>query len=212
MKIRIALTDDHLMILNGLKSMLLHYPHLELIACYQSGAALLEGLEKDQPDVLLLDLQLPDRTGDELTRIISRKYPDTRIVILTSHDSVFLIKTLMNNGASGYLLKTADPELLLQAIETVYEGKKFLPEELKDRILNDSLKLKNNIADLNDLTAREKDILKLIAEECTSTEIAQKLNLSTRTVENYRLGLMQKLDARNMIGLVKKAIQLGLLE
>ncbi len=210
--IRVAITDDHPMMLNGLKNALEAHGRIEVTALYPNGQALLDGLQKNVPDVLLLDVHLPDVPGDELTRIITRKYPSARILILTSHDSIFFIRTLLRSGATGYVLKTSEHTLLLEAIESVYHGLQFLSPEVKDALVKDTLKIRNKVSNSLELTQREKDILQLIAEEYTSHEIADKLFLSHRTVENYRLGLMQKLDAKNMVGMIKKAMQMGLVE
>jgi len=211
MKIKVAITDDHPGMLNGLRSMLQPYGHIEVTAAYERGAALLEGLKKKQPDVLLLDVQLPDITGDELTAIISRQYPEIRILILTSHDDIYYIKTLLRNGAKGYILKTSGQDFLVQAVETVYRGKPFYSPEVQEQLVQETLQLRPP-APAHNVTPREKEILQLIYEEYTSQEIADRLHISHRTVENYRLGLMQKLDSKNMIGMMKKALQLGLVK
>jgi len=160
----------------------------------------------------MLDVHLPDIPGDKLARTIMRKYPFARILVLTSHDSIFFIRTLLRSGAIGYVLKTADNNTILEAIENVYHGLQFLSPEVKDALVKDTLKLRNKVSNPIDLTQREKDILQLIAEELTSQEIADRLFISHRTVENYRLGLMQKLDAKNMVGMIRKAMQMGLVE
>ncbi len=210
--IHVVITDDHPMMLNGLKNALEAHGHIKVTASYPNGQTLLDGLQKNVPDVLLLDVHLPDIPGDELTRIITRKYPSVKILILTSHDSIFFIRTLLRSGATGYVLKTSEHALLLEAIESVYHGLQFLSPEVKDTLVKDTLKMRNKISNSLELTQREKDIIQLIAEEYTSHEIAEKLFLSHRTVENYRLGLMQKLDAKNMVGMIKKAMQMGLVE
>jgi DNA-binding NarL/FixJ family response regulator len=210
--IRIAITDDHPMMLSGLKHALETYGHIRVTDLYPNGQALLDGLQKNIPDVLLLDVHLPDIPGDELTRIITRKYPSVNILILTSHDSIFFIRSLLRSGATGYVLKNAENKIILEAIENVYHGLQFLSPEVKDTLVKDTLKMRSKISNHFELTDREKDILRLIAEEYTSQEIADKLFLSQRTVENYRLGLMQKLDAKNMVGMIRKAMQMGLVE
>ncbi len=210
--IRIAITDDHPMMLSGLKHALETYRHIRVTDLYPNGQALLDGLQKNVPDVLLLDVHLPDIPGDELTRIITRKYPSVNILILTSHDSIFFIRSLLRSGATGYVLKNAENKIILEAIESVYHGLQFLSPEVKDTLVKDTLKMRSKISNHFELTDREKDILRLIAEEYTSQEIADKLFLSQRTVENYRLGLMQKLDAKNMVGMIRKAMQMGLVE
>jgi DNA-binding NarL/FixJ family response regulator len=210
--IRIAITDDHPMVVKGLRQILEGYDQFEVIASYTSGKALLAGLQRVVPDVLLLDMQLPDITGEELTRNILSRYPALKILILTSHDNVFFIRSLLSCGAMGYVLKTVDEEELVAAIETVHQGVQFLSPEVKDVLVRDTLKLKHAFAGPAELTQREKDIIQLIAEEYTSPEIAEKLFLSPRTVDNYRFGLMQKLEVKNMVGLIKKAIQMGLIK
>lgn len=212
MKIRIAITDDHPMMLNGMKNILQSQEDFEIVALYGNGNDLMEGLQKKQPDVLVLDVHLPDITGEELARVIKRKYPNIKVLILTSHDSIFFIRALLRAGVAGYVLKTSDQAILIEAIRTVYTGIQFLSPEVKDTLVKDTLKMRNKISNILELTQREKDILQLIAEEYTSQEIAEKLHISHRTVENYRLGLMQKLDAKNMVGMIKKAIQMGLIE
>ncbi len=210
MKIRIAIIDDHPMLRNGLKAYFSNRDNIELVGIYPGGEALLEGLKsQEKPDVLILDVHMPDITGDELTRMITSKYPKIKVLVFTSHDSLYFIKTLLKSGASGYVLKSADQDMLIEAVETVYLGDPFYSPEVKTLLVQDSLKQKR-ISSSVELTQREKEILQLIAEENTSHEIAERLHLSHRTVENYRLGLMQKLDVKNMVGLVKKAMQLGI--
>lgn len=212
MKIQIAITDDHPMLRNGLKNLISSHKNMEVIAVYENGQSLLEGLRVfPKPDVLILDVHLPDITGDELTRIITKKYPEIKILAFTSHDSIYFIKTLLKSGAKGYVLKTSEQESLIEAIETVYTGEPYYSQEVKNLLIQNSLKQRNKVSSSIELTAREKDILQYIAEEYTSNEIAEKLHLSNRTVENYRLGLMQKLDVKNMVGLVKKAMELGVI-
>lgn len=212
MKIQIAITDDHPMLRNGIKNLMDDYDHIEVIAVYPNGKSLLDGLKDGiKPDVLLLDVHLPDITGDELTRIITVKYPKIKILAFTSHDGLYFIKTLLKSGAKGYLLKSADQHQLIEAIETVFNGEMYYSPEVKNALVEDSLNHKRKIHSSIELTHRENEILQLIAEENTSHEIADKLHLSHRTVENYRLGLMQKLDAKNVVGLVKKALQMGII-
>jgi len=212
-RIKVGITDDHPLVVKGLQNVLSAYPHLVVSHTYATGEELLAGLRREQPDVLLLDINLPDKTGNELIRVISKKYPGIRVLALTSIDSSFHVKDMMQHGCMGYLLKNADAEMLVQAIERVYAGEEFLEPELKDRLLRSMLKIKKQAEHIRPtLTRREKEILQLIAGEYTSQEIAQKLSLSQRTVDNHRFSLLQKLHAKNSIGLVKSALQLGLIE
>lgn len=207
--IQLAIADDHPMIVNGIKNMLHYYRHIEIVQTYATGRELLQGLASVLPDVLLLDIQLPDISGNELARLIVRDYPSVRILVITSMDSSFHIKDMMKAGCSGYLLKTAGKDILIEAIEAVYAGETYLETALKEQLLSEVLNRKNTLT--NPLTRREKEILGLIAQEMTSSEIAALLNLSQRTVENHRFSLMQKLNAKNTVSLIRIASASGLI-
>jgi len=205
--ISLAITDDQVIILKGLQKILADVPNIKVSGVYNNGEELLEGLAKDQPDVLLLDIQMPGKSGIELAAIITKTYRNIKIIALTNIDVVAQIKKILQQGVMGYLLKDASPETIVKAIETVYTGTQFLQEELKQQLLN-SLS-EHNPKQI--VTRREKEILQLIVDEFTNQEIADKLFLSLRTVENHRNNLLQKLDVKNTAGLVKVAIQEGLI-
>jgi DNA-binding NarL/FixJ family response regulator len=205
--IRVAIVDDQVIILNGLQKILADAPHVKIEGVYNNGDDLLEAMEKNIPDVLLLDIQMPGKSGPELAVIIAKKYPTVKMIALTNVDVIAQVKQMLQKGCLGYLLKDVSQEILLKAIETVHNGEQFLKEDFKTQLLNS---LSGN--DSNHLiTRREKEILKLIVEENTNQEIAGKLFLSLRTVENHRNNLIQKLQVKNTAGLVKVAIQEGLI-
>ena len=204
--INVAIVDDQVIILNGLQKILAEAAHINVSALYNSGDELLEGLEKAQPDVLLLDIQMPGRSGIELAAIISKKYPAVKMIALTNVDVLTQMKQMLQKGCLGYLLKDVSPEILINAIETVNSAEQFLNENLKKQLLS-SLSGQD---DKQLITRREKEILKLILEENTNQDIANKLFLSLRTVENHRNNLLQKLNVKNTAGLVKVALQEGL--
>lgn len=210
--IHIAITDDHPMIIGGLRNMLSLYPHIRLGEAYTTAKALMEGLEEVQPDVLLLDIQLPDKTGDTLVPVILKKYPAIRILALTNMDSMLYIHNMLRLGVSGYVSKNSDPDTVIRAIETVYRGDQFLESSLKDRLEQFSFTMRKEAAMKPTLTQREKEILQLTVNGDTIQEISQKLFVGLRTVEYYRSNLLLKLDVKNMAGLIKKAIRLGLAE
>jgi DNA-binding NarL/FixJ family response regulator len=214
MPIKVAITDDHPLVVEGLQNVLRSHPDIVVINTYSNGAALLEGLKKEVPDVLLLDFQLPDKLGNELAHILIETYPEIRILVLSSMESAFHVKSMLQQGCMGYLLKsTTNHEMLIQAIEAVYTGKLFLDPALKEDLLYDMVKTKQR-SEKNQfkLTIREKEILQLIVAEYSNPEIADKLFLSLRTVEAHRYNLLQKLQVKNTVGLVKVAIQMGLVE
>lgn len=210
MPIRIILTDDHAIVVDGLKNMLAKQPDMEVIATYNKGEDLLNALKKQQPDVLLLDIQLPDMAGTEVLKLVSKKYPQIKVLMLTSLDNVFYIKEAMQHGASGYLTKFAAEDTLLTAIRQIYAGEQFLPEDMKQDLMENMFKVNKKNTQLTPLTRREKEILKLIIEEKTNHEIAEVLFISARTVEAHRQSLIFKLGVKNTVGLVKAAMQLGL--
>jgi len=212
--ITIDIVDDHKMVVGGLRDMLKSLPGIAVGSTYEHGSALLKGLQKRQPDILLLDIQMPDVRGDELAALISRSYPVIKIIAITGYNTTDYARLMLDAGVSGYLLKNTDEYKLKLAIEVVYKGGKYIEPSIQDKLNND-LYGPSSFTPFGvkpALTRREKDILQLILEEMTSHEMAEKLGLSLRTIENHRVSLMQKLDAKNMAGIVKRAYQLGLVK
>lgn len=210
--IKIVIADDHPLVINGLKNIMPIYPHIQLVNSYPDGITLLAGLAKEVPDVLLLDIQLPGQTGDELTPVILKKYPGIRILIITNFDSPLYANTLFTKGALGYILKTADNETLVKAIESVYRGVQFIEPAMQERMSLASSKMQHAWTLMTGLTPREKEILQYIVDGYTNGMIAEKLFLSPKTVDNYRTHIMVKLDVNHVAALVKKALKLGLAE
>lgn len=212
MRIKVAIIDDHPLVRGGISALLGYEPDIELCGNYSNSNQMLADFRTEQPDVLLLDLQMPDTSGFDLIPQLAAAYPSIRIIVLTSIDSALMIRNLLNSGAKGYLLKTDNQEHIAEAIREVAKGQIFLSEEVKNLLSSSLLNHKTNIGFHKDLSERELQILQLLYEEYTSPEIAARIHLSVRTVENYRLGLLQKLDAKNITGLIKKAIMMGLVK
>lgn len=205
----IALVDDHPAILNGLQMILQGFPDVSVIGAYQNGDELLDGLSVRAPEVLFLDIQLPGQDGLALCRRVSADHPDTRVIIFTNVEDRHTIRTAFQNGAAGYLLKTAGSREIREAIDTVRSGEQYVHGELKDQMFQQIFQRKPSRY-APTLTKREKEILGLIAQGLSNQEIAEKLSLSVRTIENHRYNLMQKLDVKNTAALVRKAMELGL--
>lgn len=212
MKIKVILIDDHPLVREGVSNMLGQDEQLEIVASYATTSELLNGLKSQQADVILLDLQLVEGNSDFVIQVIKTSYPHIRILILSSNDNIYNIKMLLNNGADGYLLKNTGEKHLRQFIKRVWSGKEQPVVSPEVHNLLQSFSNKRNIQSIGAqyLTPREVEVLQLISQELTSHEIGKRLHLSQRTVESYRLLLMQKLQVKNMVGMVKKAIMLGL--
>ncbi len=211
--IQVAIVDDHQIVVEGLQHVLSNHKHIHITQTYNSGRALLSGLATRQPDVLLLDILLSDYSGEELVPIIINNYPAVRILAITSIDATARVRNLIRQGCLGYLLKNTPISTLVEAIETVYRGAPFIETVLKEQMMQDMLRMKKDMpARQMLLTRREKEILQLIALEYSSREIADKLFISVNTVENHRKHLFQKLDVKNLVGLMRKAMILGLVD
>jgi len=212
MQIKVAITDDHLLVINGIKTMLAPYAHISVVYETTDPGQLLNGLGTNPPHVLLLDIQMPGMDGMELCRQVQKAYPDIKVIAISSFMETHYIKQMLRNGAAGYLLKNTDPVTLATAIEKVHAGEQFLDDSLKQSLLDEVLTGQKRNSYEIPLTRREKEILKLIAEEHSNQEIADMLFISLRTVETHRLNLTQKLAVKNTAGLVKEAIRRGLLD
>ncbi|MBI5370423.1 MAG: response regulator transcription factor [Sphingobacteriales bacterium] len=209
-KIQLAIIDDHAVVIDGLKTMLAAFPHLEVAYSAQSGSELLNYLQTSTPDVLLMDIQMPEINGIDLCRQVLRQNPGIKIIAFSSFDDSNYVKQIFRNGAKAYLLKNTDRETLVKAIETVMEGEQFMDSAIQRIMLQESITgQRRSIFDIP-LTKRETEIVRLIAEGLSNQEIADKLFLSLRTVETHRLNVYQKLGVKNTAGLVKEAAKRGL--
>lgn len=210
--ISVAITDDHPLILNGIAGIIKQEDGMSLVGTYLTASALAEGLAVEIPDVLLLDINLPDGNGMDLCKIYSKQYPSMRIIALTTFSQALIVKGMIQNGAVGYLLKNAPAHELLLAINKVHSGEQYLQEEVKQVLLSAALGESKKSSFIPKLTRREKEVLALIVDQMTTAEIAEQLFVSPKTVESHRLHLIQKLGVRNTAGLVKEALMKGLLD
>jgi DNA-binding NarL/FixJ family response regulator len=211
MKIRVAMADDQEVIIQGLCMMLERSPAVEVVLKSLGSAELIGKLRVANPDVLLLDIRMPDTDGMDICREVVKELPGIRVIALTNFTEIHYVKQMLRNGAKGYLLKNAGQETLIEAIVEVYEGRLFLDAQIKHSAINELAYGRNRPGSPIHLTKREKEILKLIAEEHSNQQIATKLFISLRTVETHRLNLTQKLSVKNTAGLVKEAMRLGLI-
>jgi len=209
--IRVAILDDQYIVLNGIQQMLAGNTAVHLSGMFRSKAELMEGLAAAAPDVLLLDIRMPDEDGISIAEWLSEAWPRIKVLALTNFDTTQYVTKMMQAGVKGYLLKNTDHNTLVDAISCVYRDEQYIEPGLKEQIINESLQLKKLKGHIPSLTRREKEILRLIVKEhASSKEIADKLYLSLRTVESHRYHLFQKLDVKNVTGLVAKALEMGL--
>ena len=209
--IRIAIADDHVLIINGLKAMLDKVEGMDILFSVTSGSELLQELQVHQPDVLLLDIQMPDTNGIDLCKHVHSTYPGVRIIALTNFEQSSYVKQMVRNGALGYLLKNIDGKTLQSAIRTVVQDKPYIQDQIRNNMLNEVLSGTKATSQGVSLTKREVEILGLVARELTNQQIADKLFISVRTVETHRINLTQKLGVHNTAGLVKEAYRRGLI-
>lgn len=206
----IGIVDDHPLIIEGLVQMLDTFEQFEVVLKAHSGEELLSALGTTVPDVLLLDIELPDIEGTALCSSVLEKCPELPIIALTNHDEVLYVRKMMRNGAMGYLLKGTDQQGLVEAINSVISGKQFIDREIERSIINLAITGRNAAVNVK-LTNRECEILALIAHEHSNQEIADRLFLSVRTVESHRHSLNQKLNIKTAAGLVREAYLRGLI-
>lgn len=215
MPITVAIIDDHPLATNGIANMLKEFEDIEVITVYHTAPALLENIVQRLPDVLLMDIMLKEYSGKDLAPQLKKEYPEMKIIALTSLDAPTTISGMMRRGCNGYLLKDTDQYTLHEAIKTVMKGDEYIEPSLKETMVQNLFnfrKVASNDKSIPEITMREKEILQLIADELTTQEIADKLFISFRTVENHRYSLMQKLVVKNTVGMIKVAIQLGLVK
>ena len=211
--INVWITDDHPLAIKGLENMLSQFSHISITAGYTSAAALLAALEQSHPQVVLLDVLLPDKTGDEVAGLITKHYPDVKILAISSLDAPTHVKKMLKNGCKGYVLKNIEQATLVEAIEKVDAGEEYLDAAIKEKWTRHLQNYKQTVREKTaPITRRELDVLRLIAREYSNQEIADELFLSLRTVENHRFNLQQKLEVKNTAGLINTAIQMGFLE
>ncbi len=208
---RIVLADDHVLIRHGIRNIITRETHLEIAGEVEDGEELLVYLEKDLPELVILDISMPKINGVELTRMLKIKYPLLKILMLTMHKSKQFFYQAMSVGADGYLVKSDSDRELLLAIEKISNGHTYISPYLLDDFTEDALKAyrKREAGTLSVLTRREKQILAMVVDGHTTREMAAKLNLSPRTIDHHRSNLLKKFKMKNSVDLVKYAVRHG---
>lgn len=208
----VVLADDHPLIINGISDVLKNDPTFKLIATASSGEEVLEIFKNSAPDILLSDVSMGEMNGIELSKEIKEKYPNTRILIITQHKEASIINALLDLDVNGIVSKVSNCSTYIDALNKIINGDFYFSEDIGKIVLRlAQTKRKEHQADFK-LTRREKQVLFLLLEEKTSKEIAAEIKISFNTVETYRKNLITKFDVKSTVGLVKKALELGLIK
>ncbi|ACU59878.1 response regulator transcription factor [Chitinophaga pinensis] len=206
--IKVVVVEDHPIMVEGLKNILRSDAGIEVSGAYGDGKSALQALEKGQPDVILMDVNLPDISGVNLCGEVKKKYEDIKIIALSIHDEQPVIHSMLQNGASGYVLKNALGNEIIHAIYAIMDGEEYLCSSTKEALKNADMELLKAIPRI---TRREKEILQLIGKGLTTMQIADQLFISTHTVESHRKNLMEKFGVNNTTSVVKLASEYKLL-
>ncbi len=209
MSIKVFLADDHAIVLEGLVNVLLKQVDIAVVGTAPNGRAAVSGVRETQPDVVVLDISMPELDGIEAARQILEHKPGTAVVILSMHAGAQHIFHALEAGARGYILKESAAREIIEAVRTVHLGRRYLGARVAE-VIADGLGDRSGASPLQSLSKREREIIKLVTDGHSSVEIGVKLNLSPKTVDSYRSRLMQKLHISDIPALVKFAIQHGL--
>ena len=213
--IKVLVVDDHQLMIDGLRSILQDEQDVASVDGANSADEALAFLENNQVDVVLADINMPGKSGIDLTKKLKELYPQIQILALTMHEDISMISKMVEAGASGYILKRTNMNEVLEAIRVVSNNGKYLGRDVQEVMMNSLARVEKTNHDEVDegpapLTTREKEILNLIAKEYSNIEIADQLFISERTVETHRRNIFTKTKTKSIVGLIKYAIKEGL--
>ncbi len=214
LKIRVLIAEDHAIVRRGIRLLLDDQPDMDVVGEAEDGAQAIALAQQFEPHVVVMDMAMPRINGLEATHAIKKKFPDIQIVALTVHESDEYFFQMIDAGAAGYVLKGASPSLLLEAIRTAHQGEVFLHPPLTTKLVRSYLRRAGTDETrtlYDDLTDREREVLRLIAEGHTNQEIGDLLSISLSTVQTHRAHVMEKLQLRKRSELIDYAIRQGLL-
>jgi DNA-binding NarL/FixJ family response regulator len=215
MKIRVFLADDHAIVRDGLRMILETQPDIQVLGVAADGREAVRFIQELKPDVVVMDISMPELNGIEATRQVLIENPEIRVVILSMHATTEYIYRTLEVGALGYLLKESASLEVIEAVRTAYAGQRYLSTRISNTLVNEYLRLNKKTPEhnpLENLSGREREVLQLVVEGRSSAEIAECLSLSRKTVETYRSRIMGKLGLNDLPGLVKFAIQHGIIQ
>ncbi|MBO8169454.1 MAG: response regulator transcription factor [Thermoanaerobacteraceae bacterium] len=192
--IKVLLADDHALIRQGLVKILALDPQLQIVGEAANGNEAVEKTRQYQPDVVLMDINMPGMNGLEATRIIKQEFPEIGVIALTIHDDEEYIFEMVNMGVSGYVLKDVDADTLINAVKQVAAGKSIIHPDITAKLLNEFKRLNKGEEELPRLTAREKEVLQCVVKGLSNKEIGEQLYISEKTVKNHITNILRKLD------------------
>lgn len=213
--IKVAIADDHKIFRKGVILSLRPYANIKFVLEAENGEELLAGIAEAAPDVVLMDLRMPHKDGIETTKILSKQYPSIYVLVLSMHEDERFVSHLMENGANGYLLKNAEPQEIKRAIMDVYEKGYYLNNFVNRILIKKAHSKQKTLPSLNNeitISDKEKEVLQFICMEFTAQEIAQKMEISPRTVEAIKDRLMERFGSKNTAGLVFFAVKNNLVD
>ncbi len=213
MSIKVILADDHKIMREGLRSLLEKEPDIEVVAEAENGRTAVQQVQELSPDIVIMDVSMQDLNGIEATRQIIARYPDVKVLALSMHSDKTYVAGILSAGASGYLLKDSAFDELAEAIRVVISGQFYLSSRVAASVTKDYVRHLSGTSDPSthsNLTAREREVLQLLAEGKSKKQVALQLNMSVKTVETHRQKIMEKLDIYSIAELTKYAIREGL--
>ena len=210
--VRILLAEDHAIVREGLRSLIEKHPCMEVVGEAKDGRKALELVQELSPDIVIMDITMPNLNGVEATRHITSEFPEVKVIALSIHSNSRFVADMLEAGAKGYILKECLFDELVQAIQAVSAGNSYLSPKITSVVVEDYVKRLATVADspLLTLTSREREVLQLVAEGKSTKQIALDLHVSTKTVEANRRQIMQKLDIHSVAELTKYAVREGL--
>ncbi len=212
MKLNVVLADDHALVRAGIRMLLEAMPEVTVLGEASDGAHAVALVEQLQPNLVLMDIAMPGLNGLEATARISRQWPHIRVLVLSMHQDEQYVRQALKMGASGYLLKDSATAELALAMRAMARGETYLSPGASQGVLTDYVqRLRSDDGAQVHLTPRQREVLQLIAEGCSSKEVAQRLNLAVKTVETHRTLLMKQLDVHEVAGLVRYALRVGII-
>lgn len=216
-KIRIHLADDHRVLIDGLTNLLNTVENFEIVGTSLDGENIYEDVTRNQTEILILDITMPKKEGIEVLKEFNERGFPCKVIMLSSHDDLEIIKEVMRLGASAYLTKKCAGQNIIEAIEVVYLGQEYFDDSIREKIFdtfteNNPKLNKKGLKENNILSPRELEIITLISLEYSGREISEQLFISTNTVETHRKNIMKKLKTKNTIGLVKYALKNNLIK